>query len=155
MKVSPLFALLLLALWPTLPLRAKEPEPRREQGLSAHLLPQQLTDLQRSRQVAPGFLMSVPGDVRPANARPSADSVPALIAFYRQQPAAVQQNGLWLVLTYSKAYSTAEKDRVRELKAACQREKIPLFMCRDNELPKGWKRFSRRSARVWGTPSPV
>jgi len=135
---TPLLLLVLVGLWPCSSLRAYEPEPRRELGLSVHLLPQQLTELQHSQRLTPGFLMSAPGDARPAASRPTADSVPALIAFFRQQPAGVQKNGIWLVLTYSKAYSVMEKARVRELKGACRQQKIPLFMSRDNELPNGW-----------------
>ncbi|HEY0790374.1 MAG TPA: hypothetical protein VGD78_04850 [Chthoniobacterales bacterium] len=146
MTKTPLLLLVLVAFGPGSSLRAHEPEPRPELGLSVHLLPQQLTELQPSRQLTPGFLINPPSDPRPVPSRPSVDSVAALIAFFRQQPADVQKNGIWLVLTYSKAYSVMEKARVRELKAACRQQKIPLFICRDNELPKGWQRFSCRPA---------
>lgn len=134
------------------PLRAKEAEPRHELGLSAHLVPEQLAVARMLGLVKPGFVVSAPGESRAPAQRPAVHSVPELVAAFRQQPAGVQQNGLWLVLTNSKLYSGVEKNHVRELKEACRQAKIPLFMCRDNELPKGWKRYSRRGPVV---PSAV
>ena len=141
--LAPWLLLLLITLWPGSPLRAKEPEPRHELGLSVHLVPEHLVGARMLGLLKPGFVVSAPGESRPPAQRPTAPSVTELVALFRQQPAGVQQNGLWLVLTNAKLYSRAEKDHVRELKEACRRERIPLFMCRDNELPKGWQRFSR------------
>ena len=128
-----------------LPLRAKDAEPRREAGLFVHLIPRQLAEAQASPSLGAGFVVSVPGESRAAATRPAAGSVAELIRFLRGQPGSVQQNGIWLVLAYSKAYSPEEKARVVELKRVCRRERIPLFIARDQELPKGWQRFSRRS----------
>ena len=132
-----LLVLTLGSLW------AKEAEPRRESGLFVHLVPRQLAELKKSQPPATGFVISLPGETRTVNGRPAANTADELVAFLRRQPSETQRNGIWLVLAYSKAYTPVEKAHVVELKEACQRERIPLFIARDQELPKGWKRFSR------------
>ncbi len=134
----------LLALGLMRPLQAKDGEPRREAGLFVHLVPRQLAGLQKAQPLASGFVISLPGGGQPAANRPAAGSADELVAFLRRQSAEVQRNGIWLVLAYSKAYTPVEKAHVVELKQACQRGRIPLFIARDQELPKGWQRFSRR-----------
>jgi hypothetical protein len=73
--------------------------------------------------------------------KPTAQSAEALVAFLRRQPAVMQQNGIWLVVTNPDAYSTQEKGIVEELKQVCRKQKIPLFICRGAALPNGWQRL--------------
>ena len=54
---------------------------------------------------------------------------------------AVQQNGIWVVVTHPDAYSEPEKALLEALKALCRKEKIPLFIARAAQLPHGWQRY--------------
>jgi hypothetical protein len=93
-----------------------------------------------------GFVISLPGDNRAPIDKPVSQSAKALVGALRQQPVAVQQNGIWLFVTNPAAYSAAEKSIVEDLKRLCKKEKIPLFICRGAELPNGWRRFSSRAS---------
>lgn len=66
-----------------------------------------------------------------------------LLAFFRQQSADVQANGIWIVTTNPDAYSGEEKSLLEEVKTMCRSERIPLFICRASELPNGWIRFDQ------------
>jgi hypothetical protein len=47
------------------------------------------------------------------------------------------------VITDPDAYSAAEKALLEDIKVACQKESIPLFVCRGTDLPNGWKRYDK------------
>jgi hypothetical protein len=60
-----------------------------------------------------------------------------------KQDKSVQENGVWIVVTNPDAYSDSEKALLEDVKAACRRAKIPVFICRASELPSGWKRYDQ------------
>jgi hypothetical protein len=75
--------------------------------------------------------------------QPVFQSAADLLSYFRKQDAAVQENGIWIVVTHPDAYSETEKALVEDVKSMCRREKIPLFICRAMNLPNGWVRFDR------------
>lgn len=61
--------------------------------------------------------------------------------FVHKQDHAVQQNGIWIVVTHPEAYSASEHALLEAVKAMCRQKKIPLFIARAAQLPHGWQRY--------------
>lgn len=109
-------------------------EPRRTDGLSVHLLPEQVAQLmgrtggfQVDRQVTaetPKFFAGAE----------------QLFDYMRTLPATVRANGVWVVITNPSAYAASELDVLVTLGELCKKEDIPLFVARASELPNGWRR---------------
>ena len=118
------------------PARAQQ----RSQGVSLHMLPKRVADLTGSPW---GFTVDPSPRLRPESQRPVFQTVSGVLAFVREQDEAVQQNGLWIVITDPDAYSDDEKNLLDQVKFMCRREKIPLFICRASQLPNGWTRADR------------
>jgi hypothetical protein len=117
-------------------------EPKRENGLSVFMFPKRAADLDATKTVKWGFVVSERDDhSRPVD-RPTFKTAEDLLAFYRSRPSRVQQNGLWVVVTHPDAYSPEEKVILEHLKSLCVEQAVPLFVSRAAELPNGWKRVS-------------
>jgi hypothetical protein len=79
---------------------------------------------------------------RPAKDRPTFQSVSDLIAYYKRLDAETQRNGVWIVTSHPSAYSAQENAMLEELNTHCKTHRIPLFIARGKDLPKGWERHS-------------
>ena len=112
--------------------------PERERGVSMHMLPKWIADLQGQKW---GFIIAYTAYLQPEKQQPILQSVEEIRAFFSKQDRAVQQNGIWVVVTHPDAYSEPEKALLEALKALCRKEKIPLFIARAAQLPHGWQRY--------------
>ena len=109
----------------------------RSQGISVHFIPQR-TNL-AGGTLSGFFIDSVPGMKRNV-ARPMMRTAAALLGYVRAQDQWVRGNGLWIVMKDRDQYSREELSILEEVKTMCHDENIPLFLCRDSELPNGWTR---------------
>ena len=107
-------------------------EPRREEGLSVHMLPESAAQVGGGHG---GFIATDPSTKR--REQPVAAPAELLSYFHRQSPK-VQQNGIWVVTTHPEAYSPAEHSNFAALVKICITEGIPIYKCRGSELPNGW-----------------
>lgn len=115
-------------------------EPKRENGLSAHWVPKRVASLGKDERVQSGFLASYrskDGIVRKYCATPT-----DLLLYFKSFPPSFQNNGIWVIMTHPDAYSPEESKMKEELIKLCQKDKIPLFICRGSELPDGWQKYS-------------
>ena len=112
--------------------------PERERGVSMHMLPKLVADLQGQKC---GFIVAYTAYLQPETQQPILQSAEEIRAFFSKQDRAVQQNGIWVVVTHPDAYSEPEKALLEALKALCRKEKIPLFIARAAQLPHGWQRY--------------
>lgn len=112
----------------------------RSQGISMHMLPKRVADMGGKPW---GFTVDYSPKLQPERQRPVLQTADDVLSYIRKQNATVQENGLWIVTTSPDAYSDEEKALLEDVKSICQREKIPLFICRASELPNGWVRFDR------------
>jgi hypothetical protein len=108
-------------------------EPSRERGLSVHMLPDRVAKISGEHG---GFTITVPGTNRPGSTFAEATE---LLAYFDKLPAAIRQNGIWIVTTHPSSYSEEEKAELARLTAICAEKKIPVYTCRAADLPKGWK----------------
>ena len=115
-------------------------EPRREDGLSAHVLPKSVAELDKEGNLKYGFMVSQAHDLKAPLERPVFQTAEELVAYFSKQSKTIQENGFWVVVTNPNAYSDEEKQTVENLKVLCRRQKIPLFICRGMDLPNGWIR---------------
>ena len=88
-----------------------------------------------------GFFVDYSPKLKAEAAQAVIQTSEGLLAYVLKQDAAVQANGVWIVMTNPDAYSDEEMTLLDEVKSLCRREKIPLFICRASELPHGWKRY--------------
>jgi hypothetical protein len=119
---------------------AASKEPVRIKGLSVHVVPEVVAKLDNTGKVQAGFATSYvkAGEyVYERNCPTPKD----LLAYFRSFPSDFQENGIWVVVTNPGAYSAEEMKTREELIELCQKEKIPLFICRGAELPDGWRRY--------------
>lgn len=115
-------------------LHAKGADPKREAGLSVHMLPDSVAELTKGHG---GFTVTDPA----TNRRGKTYAEPKeLLAYFKDLPASVQQNGIWIVTTDPDSYSDGEKAKLKSLIKQCVEKKIPIFTCRGSELPEGWRR---------------
>jgi hypothetical protein len=115
-------------------------EPSRNGGISLHQLPQRVAELSGAKG---GFTVTYANYLAPEKEQPVLQSADEVIAYLKKQTSQVQQNGIWVVTTHPDAYSDEEKQVLEDVKAACKKDHIPLFICRGSELPNGWKRFDQ------------
>ena len=108
---------------------AKAGAPKRESGLSVHMLPDRVAKLDGRHG---GFSVRR-GEAVYANPD-------QLLVYFESLPIAVCQNGIWVVTTNPTAYSKSERDKLRLLIDLCSKRGIAIFTCRGAELPNGWKR---------------
>ena len=119
---------------------AAQKEPVRIEGLSAHWMPKRVTELDDTGKVKAGFTTSYVKNGRYVY-ECDCPTPKDLISYFKSFPVSFQENGVWLVTTHPDAYSPEELKMKDELIALCQKEKIPLFICRGSELPDGWKKY--------------
>jgi hypothetical protein len=112
----------------------------RSQGISVHMLPKRVADI---GGMAWGFTVDPSPRLKAASPRPILQTAEDILSFIRKQDTAVQENGLWIVMTNPDAYSETEKTLLENVKSMCRQERIPLFICRASELPNGWARFDQ------------
>jgi len=107
-------------------------EPGRAKGLSVHMLPDRVAQIDGGRG---GFT------ARDASGTESIyTDAKQLVAFFQTLPAATQENGIWVVTTHPSAYSSAEHEKLHALLELCRQKNVPVFTCRGSDLPGGWKR---------------
>ena len=104
-------------------------QPDRSRGLSMHLLPKRVADISGQKW----------GLVLDAN-RQVLQTGDEFLSLFRSQPSAVQDNGVWIVVTNPDAYGKQEQKLLLDVQDLCRREKILLFIARASDLPSGWKR---------------
>lgn len=114
----------------------------REEGLSVHVLPKRVADLDEANQLKWGFMVSQSFELKPPLERPIFNKPEELIEYFRTMPQVVQKNGIWMVVTHPDAYSKEENVSIKHLKEICIKEDIPLFRCRAFKLPHGWERIN-------------
>jgi hypothetical protein len=90
-----------------------------------------------------GFTVDYSSRLKPESQNLTIQTVAGVLAYIRKQDAGVRKNGLWIVTTDPDAYSEAEKALLEDVKSACRRARIPLFICRASQLPNGWLRTDR------------
>ena len=113
-------------------------EPARDKGVSAHMLPKHVADIQGGKW---GFVMAYAPYLKSEKEQPVIQSVEELVEFVKKQDRDVQENGLWIVVTNPAAYTDDETALLKNVKRAFQQNHLPLFVCRGSELPNGWKRY--------------
>jgi hypothetical protein len=114
--------------------------PERTKGISMHMLPKRVADLGGGKW---GFAVTYTKYLKIEVEPPTLQTTKEFLSFVRKQDRAVQENGVWIVITDPDAYSAAEKALLEDIKVACQKESIPLFVCRGTDLPNGWKRYDK------------
>lgn len=116
-------------------------EPKRENGLSVHLVPKSAPGVFGGNKN--GFMISQSYNLKPPSERPIFDTPEQLIKYFLTQPQEIQENGLWVVTTNPNAYSEDEMESTEILKKLCLEKDIILFFCRGMWLPNGWIRASQ------------
>ncbi len=114
--------------------------PERTKGISMHMFPKQVADLGGKKW---GFSVTYARYLKPEPVQPVLQTAPEFLSYVQRQDSGVQENGVWIVITNPDAYSQSEKALLKDVKALCRRDGIPLFICRGSELPNGWKRYDR------------
>ena len=114
--------------------------PERSKGISMHMLPKRVADLGGGKW---GFAVTYAKYLKTEAEPPTLQTTKEFLSFVRKQDEAVQENGVWIVITDPDAYSETEKALIDDIKALCQKELIPLFVCRGINLPNGWKRYDK------------
>ena len=114
--------------------------PERTKGISVHMLPKRVADISGQKW---GFSVDRADYLKPESQQPVLQTPKEFLAFVRKQDTRVQENGVWIVVSHPDAYSDSEKTLLEDIKALCQKENIPLFVCRASELPNGWKRYDQ------------
>lgn len=114
--------------------------PERSKGISIHMLPKRVADLGGQKW---GLAVTYAKYLKFEGNAPTLQSTKEFLSFVRQQDKEVQENGVWIVITDPDAYSAPEKALLEDVKVLCQKEFIPLFVCRGVDLPNGWKRYDK------------
>jgi len=105
-----------------------------------HMLPKRVADMGGQKW---GFSVDFTDHLKSESQQLVLQTPKDFLAFVPRQDSQVQENGVWIVVSHPDAYSDAEKALLEDIKALCQKEKIPLFVCRASELPNGWKRYDQ------------
>ena len=111
-------------------------EPKRENGLSVHLVPK--SDPGVFGTSKNGFMVSQSKNLKLPSERPIFDTPEKLVEYFLDQPQEIRENGLWVVTTNPKAYSEDEMKSTEILKKLCREKNLSLFFCRGMLLPNGW-----------------
>lgn len=114
-------------------------EPKRADGLSVHWMHKRVSNQDETGQVRSGFMVSQSRSLIPPLERSVFGSVEELVDYYHNLPEKIQENGIWIVVTHPDAYSDEEKKMKVNLIELCNQNNIPLFICRGQDLPDGWK----------------
>jgi hypothetical protein len=114
--------------------------PERSKGISMHMLPKRVADLGGGKW---GLAVTYAKYLKIETELPTLQTTKEFLSFVRKQDESVQQNGVWIVITDPDAYSAAETALLADIKVVCQKESIPLFVCRGVDLPNGWKRYDK------------
>jgi hypothetical protein len=117
-------------------------EPRRVDGLSVHMTPKRVAQLDEKKRVKWGFMVSQLKDLKPSAERPVFQAPEELFKYFRGLSPAIRENGIWVITSHPDAYSADEKSSLEMLKTICKNEAIPLFMCRGRDIPDGWERLN-------------
>lgn len=118
-----------------------ELEPTRDKGVSIHMLPKRVADLDAgSNSLKWGLGISTIAGQRVPRNKHVFQAAEKLVEFYHSLPKETQDNGIWIVTTDPDAYSDEEVKLLDAVKQLCLKEKISLFICRGSELSSGWKR---------------
>jgi hypothetical protein len=96
-------------------------EPRRDDGLSVHMLPDSVAKQTNGHG---GFTVSDPATNRPVSTYVEPKDV---LVYFQQLPSAVQHNGIWIITTDPGAYSDSEQAKLKVLVGLCVRKKIPIY----------------------------
>lgn len=105
-------------------------EPQREKGLSLHMLPKRVAEIDNKKW---GFVYDANN-----GKEETLQTSEEIIAYFKSLPAKTQDNGIWVVITHPDAYSEQEKQVYESLKQTCLKNNITLFACRASKLPDGW-----------------
>jgi hypothetical protein len=108
-------------------------EPKREAGLSVHLLPERVAKISGGHE---GFTVSDP--TGKSDGKTYGDPK-KLFEYFQSLHPATQENGIWIVTTDPTSYSKAEMAKLKALIALCTANSAPIYTCRGSELPSGWK----------------
>ncbi|HEX7517387.1 MAG TPA: hypothetical protein VF345_08890 [Chthoniobacterales bacterium] len=109
-------------------------EPKRDGGLSVHMLPDRVAKLDGKHG---GFTVSDPSAKEGNITYPTPEE---LVAYFQRLSESVRANGIWIVTTHPDSYSEGEQTKLKALIALCAEKKIPVYTCRASELPNGWTR---------------
>jgi len=120
--------------------QAAQAAPERTKGISMHMLPKRVADIGGQKW---GFSVDRADYLKLESQQLVLQTPTEFLAFVRKQDTHVQENGVWIVVSHPDAYSAPEKTFLEDIKALCQKEKIPLFVCRASDLPNGWKRYDQ------------
>ena len=132
--ISAIFLVLLLASVSV----AMEILPERSKGISLHMLPKRVADLNGQKW---GFIVVFAEYLKPEKEKPILQTTKEFLTYVRKQDTKVQENGAWIVITNPAAYSQEELILLEDIKALCKKEEIPLFVARGSQLPNGWERY--------------
>ena len=119
---------------------ASEVVPERSKGISMHMLPKRVADLDGQKW---GFTVSYSEYLKPEKEEPILQTTKEFLTFVRKQDMNVQENGVWIVITNPDAYSNSEMKLLEDIKALCKKQQVPLFIARAAQLPDGWKRYDK------------
>jgi hypothetical protein len=114
--------------------------PERSKGISMHMLPKRVADLGGGKW---GFAVTYAKYLKIEADPPTLQTTKEFLSFVRTQDEAVQENGVWIVITDPEAYSAGEKALLEDVKVACKQKSVPLFICRGKDLPNRWKRYDK------------
>lgn len=117
---------------------AIESLPERSKGISMHMLPKRVADLNGQKW---GFMVSSARHLKPEQEKPIVQNTKEFVAYVRKQDKKVQENGVWIVVTNPAAYSKEELTLLEDIKVLCRKENIILFVARGSQLPNGWIRY--------------
>jgi hypothetical protein len=109
-------------------------EPKREGGLSVHMLPDRVAKLDGKQG---GFNVTDPSTKEGSVTYPTPEE---LVAHFQRLAESVRANGIWIVTTHPDSYSEGEQTKLKALFGLCADAKIPVYTCRASELPNGWTR---------------
>lgn len=123
-------------------LAAPGPRPQVDRGIALQLLPKGIAEVTGQKWGLGVLTHQVPRST--VTGDPVFQSAPQLIEFVQRQDPSVQENGVWIVLTNSRAYSAEELNLLEDIKDTFRRRHIPLFVARTAELPGGWRRYDTR-----------
>ena len=112
----------------------------RSKGISMHMLPKRVADLGGGKW---GLAVTYAKYLKIETETPTLQTTEEFLSFVGKQDEAVRENGVWIVITDPDAYSTPEKALLEDIKVACKKNSIPLFVCRGADLPNGWKRYDK------------
>ena len=111
-------------------------EPLRSAGLSIHMIPKRVADLDEDGKIIWGLSVTQANHKSP-EVNYVFQNAKDLIDYFMMQPPPVWINGIWIVTTHPDAYSEEEKQLLEDVKKICKEKAIPLSICRGSELWKG------------------